>query len=393
MKKSILYYTQVCYLDIALEYIRLISPLYNVHVVIELASTQLKTNILDLEVDLGHYHPLTAFDKVREDWKLQYLSDYLRHCKSVNFAVYPSASPRAVFITTKAIIAHLEELKPDYYHLDDLSPRQLLLIPHLYRKVNRLILNIHDPRPHLGEFDLKNFISRSLFRTLAKTYAVYSEYSKDCMDSQVKKGKKKVVLLKMMPYSVFSKFQNSNQNTPSEASTSISFIGRISPYKGVENFIEAARIVNKSYPNQHFIIAGKKIPAYDLKYSSTDLEKSHIEVRERHLSNTELVEIVNNSSLVVCPYLEATQSGVVMTAYALNRPVLVTNCGGLAENVQHGVTGLVAPENTVNAIAGMLLHYIKNALFSGMSAAIREGNLSNASREYNLLAAKQLYTQ
>lgn len=393
MKKSIVYYTQVCYLDIALEYIRLISPLYNVHVVIELASTQLKTNILDLEVSLDDCHPLTAFDTVKEEWKLQYLSDYLHHCKSVNFAVYPSTSPRVVYNTSRAIVAHFERLKPDFFHLDDLSPRQLLLIPYLYRKVSRLILNIHDPKPHMGEFDLKNFVSRSLFRTLAKTYAVYSSYSKDCIDSQVKNGKKKVILLKMMPYSVFSKFQSSNQDAPAAASKNISFIGRISPYKGVENFIEAARIVNKSYPDQHFIIAGKKIAAYDLKYSSTDLEQYHIEIREKHLSNTELVEIVNDSSLVVCPYLEATQSGVVMTAYALNRPVLVTNCGGLAESVQHGITGLVAPENTVNAIAGMLLHYIKNALFTGMSAAIREGNLSNASREYNLLAAKQLYTQ
>lgn len=390
MKKSILFYTQVCYLDIALEYIRLISPRYNVHVIIELASTQLKTNILDLDINLDQYPPLLAFDQVKEDWKLEYLADFLHHCKSVNFAVYPSASPRAVLTTSRAVIAHLRRLKPDYYHLDDLSPRQLLLIPHLYSRLSKVILNVHDPRPHLGEFDLKNYISRSLFRTLVKTYAVYSAYSRDCMDSLVKNRNKKVVMLKMMPYSVFAKFQ-SHENP--EPAANISFIGRISPYKGVENFIEAAKIVNRSYPDQHFIIAGKKIPAYELKYSDTDLEEYHIEVREKHLSNTELVEIVNNSSLVVCPYLEATQSGVVMTAYALNRPVLVTNCGGLAESVRHGVTGLVASENTANGIAGMLMHYIHNALFTGMSAAIQESNLSNSTREYNLLAARELYTQ
>lgn len=392
MRKNILFYTQVCYLDIALEYIRLISPHYRVNVIIELASTQLKTNILNLDVDLSRYDALLNFENVKAEWNMQYLDEYLSLCESVHFAVYPSASPGVLIRTAGAVVRHMRRLKPDYYHFDDLSPRQLLLLPYLYSKLNRMILNVHDPRPHLGEFDLKNFISRNLFRTLVRTYAVYSAYSKNCMDAVARKRDKKVVMLKMMPYSVFSRF-GSNENAAAAQTQNISFIGRISPYKGVENFIEAAKIVNKTYPRQRFIIAGKKLPDYELKYGIADLEQCGIELREKHLSNEELVEIVNHSSLVVCPYLEATQSGVVMTAYALDRPVLVTNCGGLAENVQHGVTGLVAPENNATAIAGMLLHYIKNGLFTPMSAAIRERNQSNVNKEYNILAAGELYTQ
>ncbi|HOO99820.1 MAG TPA: glycosyltransferase, partial [Bacteroidales bacterium] len=59
------------------------------------------------------------------------------------------------------------------------------------------------------------------------------------------------------------------------------------------------------------------------------------------------------ADLVVQPYRNATQSGVTQIAYHFEKPVLVTNVGGLAEIIPHGKCGYVVdpdPRNIADAI-------------------------------------------
>ncbi len=58
------------------------------------------------------------------------------------------------------------------------------------------------------------------------------------------------------------------------------------------------------------------------------------------------------STFVVCPYLDATQSGVVLTAYAFGKPVIATQVGGLPEYVHHG-------ENP-DALAEAIIYLLQN---------------------------------
>jgi glycosyltransferase involved in cell wall biosynthesis len=63
----------------------------------------------------------------------------------------------------------------------------------------------------------------------------------------------------------------------------------------------------------------------------------------------------------VCPYVDATQSGVVMTAYAFDRPVVATRVGGLPEYVHDGQTGLLVAERDPVALAAALVSVLTNA--------------------------------
>jgi glycosyltransferase involved in cell wall biosynthesis len=62
------------------------------------------------------------------------------------------------------------------------------------------------------------------------------------------------------------------------------------------------------------------------------------------------------ADLVVQPYKHATQSGVTQIAYYYNKPMLVTNVGGLAELVPHEVVGYVV-ERDEQAIAQAINDY------------------------------------
>ena len=391
VKKSILFYTQVCYLDIALEYIRLITPSFHVHVVIELPASMRRSNILDINVNLAAYGPIVSYREVKHAWNIGYLGKYLEHCATVHFAVYPSNRFTDLFRTSRSLIALFNRLTIDYYHLDDLSPRLLLLIPHLFRVRKKLILNVHDPKQHKGEFEMKRYLLKSFFFRFVDKYMVYSVYSKTCLSEIMAGHKKQIVSLKMMPYTVFSVFKPAGYRIDPE-DYMISFIGRISTYKGIEVFIEAAKIVNGHFPQQKFMVAGKRVVNYHLDYSAEDLRKFNILLKEKYLSNRELTSIVLDSSIIVCPYQEATQSGVVMTAHALERPVLVTNCGGLPENIEHGETGLIAAHTSAESVAENILYYLRNDLFKKMEVAIHKKNGNKTIKAYNLNEVRQLYS-
>ena len=65
------------------------------------------------------------------------------------------------------------------------------------------------------------------------------------------------------------------------------------------------------------------------------------------------------ADLIVQPYKTATQSGVTQIAYHFEKPMLVTNVGGLSEIVPQGKAGYVAEPN-VKSIADALVEFYTN---------------------------------
>jgi glycosyltransferase involved in cell wall biosynthesis len=80
----------------------------------------------------------------------------------------------------------------------------------------------------------------------------------------------------------------------------------------------------------------------------------------RYVSNEELVCLIKNTRIVICPYIDATQSGVVMTAFAFNKPVIGTNVGGMKEVVVDGFTGKLVPPKDPNQLSIAIVDLLKN---------------------------------
>ena len=71
-------------------------------------------------------------------------------------------------------------------------------------------------------------------------------------------------------------------------------------------------------------------------------------VHNRWITDDKRTEFFQRASIVVLPYIEATQSGVVPVAYAHSKPVIATRTGGLPDVIDDGQTGiLVDPKNEV----------------------------------------------
>ena len=139
------------------------------------------------------------------------------------------------------------------------------------------------------------------------------------------------------------------------------FFGYVRAYKGLMNLLEALPIVRKQIPAIHLLIVGE---FYDnpQPYMDTirrlELERSLTIINE-FVPNEAVHRYFTAANLVVLPYNEATQSGILSIAYGFAKPVVVTDVGGLAELVDVGKTGYVVPPYNIQQLADAIMKYFQ----------------------------------
>lgn len=131
------------------------------------------------------------------------------------------------------------------------------------------------------------------------------------------------------------------------------------------------------YKSELFVIAGRSIPGYNLDEDICEKHKNQKTVLNRYIPNEELVTLIQESKFVVCPYLDATQSGVLMTSYALNTPVIATSVGAFPEYIEQNVTGMLIPVNDPAKLADAIKLALQNNFYETMEESISNKNKTN----------------
>ena len=143
----------------------------------------------------------------------------------------------------------------------------------------------------------------------------------------------------------------------------ILFFGFIRKYKGLDILFDAfAQIQNSEFKNKNLklLIAGEFYD--DPKLYSEQIDK--LGIRDNLILHTEFIpdnEVKNYmcaADVVIQPYRNATQSGVIPLAYHFEVPMIVTNVGGLPAMVPDNKVGLVA-EPTAASLAEKILEYFE----------------------------------
>jgi glycosyltransferase involved in cell wall biosynthesis len=143
----------------------------------------------------------------------------------------------------------------------------------------------------------------------------------------------------------------------------ILFFGYVRKYKGLNILIDAMPALLKYNKDIRLLIVGEFYDSADKYYELINRLrlKDKIKVVQQFVPNEEVWKYYTISELVVLPYIEATQSGVLNIAYGFRKPVVVTNVGGLAEDVVIGKTGYVVKSNEVQSLAEGIKEYFENA--------------------------------
>ena len=159
----------------------------------------------------------------------------------------------------------------------------------------------------------------------------------------------------------------------------ILFFGFIRGYKGLDILLEAMNETQLKEAGIQLIVAGEYYE--DRKPYENIIEKYALQDRVRlfteFIPDSEVRYYFSAADLVVQPYRTATQSGITQIAYHFEKPMVVTNVGGLPEVVPDGKTGFVTTPEP-RAIADAILHFF----VPGSIPNLRE-NIQAEKRKYS----------
>lgn len=148
-------------------------------------------------------------------------------------------------------------------------------------------------------------------------------------------------------------------NLPSDARI-VLFFGAIEHYKGLDVLIEAFPTIKKAIPHASLVIAGAPVEdftRYQWEIDALNL-RGDVLTDLRYIPFEEMARYFCASEVVVLPYRQISQSGVLQLAYGFSRPVVVTDVGGLPELVATEGTGLVVPRGDVRRLAVAIIELL-----------------------------------
>ncbi len=358
----VVYYLLPFYLDAALETIQSIKDQVELNVIIELSPDSKFVFGID---DLSNFKTIEKVESVLGEEKWRHFSPYFAGIENVLFVVHKhkrSFAPYS-FSVARQLGKFIRNIGAEIIHFDSISVRATGL--YFFIRSKKIFITIHDPLPHSGESSWKIKIPNLLYFNVASGYFFYSWFARRQFEKLNHRSLAVKKVIRLQPYTFIRQFLEKK----SYKTESILFFGRLSVYKGIDLLLEAIPMVLSNYPDEKFVIAGSSSYGYQINSSIVDRHKDNIEIICRHLSNTELAEYIGAAKFIVCPYRDATQSGVLMTSFAAKKMVVATSVGSFTEYIEDNVNGLLAaPES--GAIANKIIEALKNEKYKQIEKMI-----------------------
>ncbi len=217
----------------------------------------------------------------------------------------------------------------------------------LYALKGKMLLTVHDPFPHSG---LDTFIVRLrrkfAFMLIPRLIILNKSQRLDFL-KYYSLSPERVIDSQLSSYTYLRTVTPDTEGIPAKDSY-ILFAGKISQYKGLDYLLPAMQQAARQCNDCRLVVAGGGNFHFDI---TPYLSCGYIDIRNRFIPDSELVALIKNCRFMVCPYTDATQSGVIMSAFAFCKPVVATNVGGLPEMVSHQRYGLIVKEKDTTALA------------------------------------------
>ena len=229
-------------------------------------------------------------------------------------------------------------------------PSLVLALIILFRIIGiRIVTTAHNVISHESR-GWSAWIFGTIYR-LSHRIIVHSQHSKDELKDMLRLPPQKIAVIDHGNYMFFD--DDEGANVGADGIFRILFFGYIRKYKGLSVLLESLHLLAQDQHQFTLEIVGK--PQEPFAPYQQQIERyglaARIEVRLDYIPLAEVKRYFQRASVVVLPYLNISQSGVLQLAYAFGKPVVVTRTGGLPEVVENGRTGFVVPPGDSRALA------------------------------------------
>ena len=280
-----------------------------------------------------------------------------------------------LWVRAPGTISHIrrdvQQWHPDVIHLNSGHLWYAPLLPQLHRDYP-LVYTMHDAAEHPGEWRI---YERSKMKSLLKHAHRIMFHADSIRDRALALHGMERRRTSIVPHGLLRMSPDHTQHSD-EQPFHLVLPGRIRTYKGYEVFLRALPRIVDAVPEVRVTIAGEGDirPWRQLINQHADC----ITLINRFLSEAELFGVVQSASLVVLPYVEASQSGIALLAASCEKAVVASRVGAIADAVEDGVTGRLVPRGQPDELAEAIIELLRDP--EGRHAMGREAKRLNEVR-------------
>lgn len=154
------------------------------------------------------------------------------------------------------------------------------------------------------------------------------------------------------------------------------YLGHIHPYKGLKYLYDAVVMLGKELGPVKIVVAGN---GNDPILEQMKQCKSFLLIN-RFIENAELVGLIKNCMAIICPYIAASQSGLVQTGMVFKKPIIATRVGSFAEFIRNGENGFLCESEDAQSLALSIKSFLNNEKqleFSDMPSNLNWDHIAN----------------
>jgi glycosyltransferase involved in cell wall biosynthesis len=302
------------------------------------------------------------------------LTQPTRELESYGLHVHPLTSQRNTISLTSLVGSFIEmyrlfkKVRPDIVHLVTIKPvllggiaARLARVPCVVAAISGLGFLFTSERPLSRFYRMGAYI---LYRiALGHRNLKIIVQNQDDQETVRRLSRQQLERFRLLPGSGVD-LQLFRHIPELEGDRVVLFAGRMLKDKGLEEFVEAAKLLRPFQPCTRFVLAGSSDPDNPASFTEVQLLAWHEEgLVEWWGPRIDMPEVLSQAHLVVLPsfYGEGLPK-ILIEAAACGRAIVTSNWPGCRDAIEPGVTGLLVPIRNPEALAEAINSLLNNAL-------------------------------
>jgi glycosyltransferase involved in cell wall biosynthesis len=238
--------------------------------------------------------------------------------------------------------AYLRHQKVDIVFSGMMSLWQSIALPLLIPPKVKYVSSIHDALEHPGDEHWLKVLARRNEIRRADLIIGYSRHACNALEAQANPGQMVRELRLGTDEGAIAP-----RSLPLGRPIVLGFFGRLVEYKGIALFVETIRQLHQ----RGIPVVGQVFGNGELPEGLMDSSRDFVDWHVRWIDSRELNGIFKGFDILLLPYIEASQSGVLTQALQAALPIVATPVGGLKQQIEETRSGVLSENVSAEALA------------------------------------------
>jgi glycosyltransferase involved in cell wall biosynthesis len=274
--------------------------------------------------------------------------------KHIHINAVRMRAPRS-FVYYGRLIKKIKDERADIIYLNLMGMPYFFPLADIMLDKNKVVYAAHDVKDHVGKKWgwLMAFYRKIIFRKF-NNFHIFSKAQEKLLNELYPKKKYFISRLYLKDYGVY----RGRETKEIEMPINFLFFGEIRYNKGIIFLIEAANRLAILYKNKFIVTIAGKCAEWKEYEELTHGEWFDLQIG--FVQNQHIPKLFANAHYIVLPYIDITQSGVLMVACQYNVPAIASKLEEFENDITSGTNGYLFDPGSTDELFNIMESIIKN---------------------------------